>query len=179
MRIIAGKHKGLNLNTFEAENIRPTSDRVRESIFNKLQFIIKDATVLDLFGGTGAISLEFLSRGAEKVVVCDNNQKSINLIKQNYVKAKETPTILMKDYLEALNSLQGNKFDIIFLDPPYATNFGELAINQILELNLLAEEGLIVFEHGAEKEYSNERLEIIDNRKFGTIMVTYLKVKNV
>lgn len=179
MRIIAGKHKGLNLLTFEADNIRPTSDRVREGIFNKLQFIIKDARVLDLFGGTGAMGIEFLSRGASEVIVCDNNQKSVNLIKQNYSKAKETPNLIVKDYLDALNSLKGKKFDIIFLDPPYATDFGEKAIEKIYEYGLLEEDGIIVFEHGVEKQYESDLYEIIDNKKYGTIMVTYLKGKDV
>lgn len=179
MRIIAGKHKGLNLNTFDAENIRPTADRVREAIFSKIQFDIKDASVLDLFGGTGAIGIEFLSRGAKEVVVCDNNAKSINLIKQNYAKAKETPNLLTKDYLEALSSLQGKKFDIIFLDPPFATDFGEKSIEKILEYRLLDSNGIIVFEHGIEKEYTTDKFDIIDNKKYGTIMVTFLKVKNV
>lgn len=179
MRIIAGKHKGLNLNTFDAENIRPTADRVREAIFSKLQFIIKDADILDLFGGTGAIGLEFLSRGARNVVVCDNNQKSVNLIKQNYLKAKENPNLIIKDYSDALFSLKGKTFDIIFLDPPFATDFGERAIEKIYEYNLLASDGIIVFEHGIEKEYTTDKFDIIDNKKYGTIMVTYLKVKDV
>ena len=179
MRIIAGKHKGLNLLTFEADNIRPTSDRVREGIFNKLQFIIKDAKVLDLFGGTGAIGLEFISRGALNVVVCDNNNKSIDLIKKNYAKAKEKPNLIVGDYLEVLKSLQGKKFDIIFLDPPFATDFGESAIAKIYEYGLLDDDGIVVFEHSVEKEYNEEFYKIVDNKKYGTIMVSYLKVKDV
>jgi len=179
MRIIAGKHKGLNLKTFEADNIRPTADRVREGIFNKLQFNIKGARVLDLFGGTGAIGLEFLSRGALEVIVCDNNKNSINLIRENYLKAKEKPNLICNDYKSALSSLKGENFDIIFLDPPFATNFGEIAINMIFELSLLDDDGIIVFEHGIEKEYLTDKFEIIDNKKYGTIMVTYLKGKDV
>ena len=83
MRIIAGKHKGLQLNTFDYDNIRPTIDRVRENIFNIIQFKVLGSSVLDLFGGTGAISLEFVSRGAKKVFTCDNNKDSISLIKKN------------------------------------------------------------------------------------------------
>ena len=88
MRIIAGSLRGLVLKTFDADNIRPTLDRAREGIFNKIQFGIRDSYVLDLFGGTGAISLEFISRGASKVLTCDNNTNSINLINQNFKKAK-------------------------------------------------------------------------------------------
>ena len=86
MRIIAGKHKGLQLNTFDYQNIRPTIDRIRENIFNIIQFQIADSVVLDLFGGTGAISLEFVSRGAGKVITCDNNKDSIDLIRKNFLR---------------------------------------------------------------------------------------------
>ena len=105
MRIIAGKLKGLVLNTFDAENIRPTLDRAREGIFNKIQFVISGSNVLDLFGGTGAVSLEFLSRGASNVITCDNNKNSIELINQNFKKAKLTPILKIGDYLDTLNSL--------------------------------------------------------------------------
>ena len=83
MRIVAGKHRGLLLFTFDADNIRPTTDRVRENIFNKIQFGIVGSSVLDLFCGTGAVSLEFLSRGAGQVVSVDNNRSSVSLIKNN------------------------------------------------------------------------------------------------
>ncbi|MBR4745745.1 MAG: RsmD family RNA methyltransferase, partial [Clostridia bacterium] len=93
MRIIAGKHKGLILKDFEYLGIRPTLDRVRESIFNIIQFDINGAEVLDLFGGTGAVSLEFLSRGAS-VTTGDISDDALNLIKQNFKKAKETPNLI-------------------------------------------------------------------------------------
>ena len=93
MRIVAGTLKGLKLNEFEADNIRPTIDRVREAVFNKIQFQVKGANVLDLFCGTGAVSLEFLSRGAS-VTSVDNNKNSIKLIKQNFAKAKLTPNLI-------------------------------------------------------------------------------------
>lgn len=179
MRIIAGKHKGLNLYTFEADNIRPTADRVREGIFNKLQFFIADKNILDLFGGTGAMGIEFLSRGAKSVIECDNNKNSINLIKKNYSKAKENLNLISKDYLEALLELKNNKFDIIFLDPPFASDFGERAIDKIVEYNLLSEDGLIVYEHDAKKIYNNDNCEILDSKKYGTIIVDYLRVKDV
>ena len=83
MRIIAGKHKGRVLSSFEADNIRPTSDRVKEAIFSKIQFLLPNLTVLDLFGGTGNFGFEALSRGAKQVYICDNNEKSIALITKN------------------------------------------------------------------------------------------------
>ena len=95
MRIIAGKHKGLVLNEFNADNIRPTIDRVRESIFNKIQFDVAGSCVLDLFCGTGAVSLEFLSRGASRLVSIDNNRDSISITNKNFKKAKEKGEIFM------------------------------------------------------------------------------------
>ena len=179
MRIIAGKHKGLNLYTFEADNIRPTADRVREGIFNKLQFFITNRKVLDLFGGTGAMGIEFLSRGASLVIECDNNKNSINLIKKNYAKAKEELNLISKDYLDALIDLKNKKFDIIFLDPPFASDFGEKAIDKIYEYKLLEEDGIIVYEHDAKKVYNSDNFEIIDSKKYGTIIVDYMRVKDV
>lgn len=179
MRIIAGKHRGLVLYTFDSDNIRPTADRVREGIFNKLQFVISGAKVLDLFGGTGAISLEFLSRGANKVVTVDNNKNSINLITKNFLKAKEEVNLITDEYYNALSRLKNEKFDIIFIDPPYATDFGEKAIEIITKLNMLEEDGIIVYEHLVDKTFKiPEDFDIIDQKKYGTIMVSYLEYKN-
>ena len=86
MRIVAGKHRGLTLYEFDADNVRPTTDRVRENIFNKIQFGVSGSCVLDLFAGTGAVSLEFLSRGALEVISVDNNKNSSSLIKKNFSK---------------------------------------------------------------------------------------------
>ena len=178
MRIIAGKFKGMVLNTFDAENIRPTADRVRESIFNKIQFLVKDAVVLDLFGGTGAMSLEFVSRGAKTVITCDNNKSSEKLIKSNFAKAKTNPKLLMGNYWDLLDGMN-NKFDIIFLDPPFATDFGEKAIDKIIEKDLIDPNGLIIFEHSIDKniEYSS-KVELVDTKKYGTIVVDYLQVRD-
>ena len=180
MRIIAGKFKGLKLNEFELDNIRPTIDRVRESIFNKIQFYISGATVLDLFGGTGAVSLEFVSRNAERVITIDNNSNSIKLIKQNFQKAKINPNLHEMDYMKALKKFvsDGVKFDIIFLDPPFATDYAEKAIKFISENNLLNDDGIIVYEHMEGKEFlCPNNLIVEDERKYGTIKVSYL-VKN-
>lgn len=176
MRIIAGKHKGLVLNEFDVDNIRPTIDRVRESIFNKIQFEVAGSYVLDLFCGTGAVSLEFLSRGASRVVSIDNNRDSISITNKNFKKAKEKGEIFLKDFLLAINDLSGSKFDFIFLDPPYNTNYGEVAIERILTRNLLQEDGLIIYEHLIGKQFNlPKELEIVDERKFGTVVVTYIK----
>ena len=178
MRIVAGKYRGITLLTFDAGNIRPTVDRVRENIFNKIQFNIPGARVLDLFGGTGAVSLEFISRGAADVVVCDNNAKSVDLIRKNFAKVSLKPNLKIGDYKAILQSLQGKTFDIIFLDPPYDTDYAEKSLDFIGNNNLLDEEGIIVYEHLVGKEFTMpECLEIFDERKYGTVAVTFIRKK--
>lgn len=178
MRIVAGKFRGTNLLTFDADNIRPTVDRVRENIFNKIQFGISGSKVLDLFGGTGAVSLEFLSRGAESVITCDNNAKSLNLIKKNFEKVGIKPNLKSCDYLVALDDCRGQKFDFIFLDPPFATDYGEKSLEKIFEYGLLADDGIIIYEHLEGKEFVvPEGIEIYDERKYGTIVVSFVRLK--
>lgn len=178
MRIIAGTLKGLKLNEFDADNIRPTIDRVREAIFSKIQFRIKDAQILDLFCGTGAVSLEFLSRGGN-VVSVDNNKNSISLIKQNFSKAKQKPNLLECDYKIALDKLKNQQFDIVFLDPPFASDFAENALEIVAKNNMLAQDGIVVWEHPTSKQISYPALfKLIDEKKYGTIAVSYLVVDN-
>lgn len=180
MRIIAGKFKGTKLYEFEYGNIRPTLDRVRESIFNTLQSRINSQTkVLDLFCGTGAFSLEFLSRGAKEVVSVDNNKYSVSLIRKNFAKCKAVPKILECDYKKALKSLRGVEFDIIFLDPPFETDFAQKSIDFIAENNMLNADGIIVWEHIAKKDFVVPKgFVVADNKKYGTIEVTYLEREN-
>ena len=177
MRIIAGKYKGLKLNEFEFDNIRPTIDRVRESIFNKIQFNIVGSTVLDLFGGTGAVSLEFLSRGAEKVITVDNNKNSIKLIKQNFGKAKAGLNLFEMSFEDALKKFKGiYKFDIIFLDPPFNTDLGLKALEYVLAYDLLSEDGIVVYEHFQDEKYDFPNgFSVVDERKYGTVVVSYLE----
>lgn len=178
MRIVAGKLKGLKLNEFEADNIRPTIDRVREAIFNKIQFQVKDAYVLDLFCGTGAVSLEFLSRGA-RVVSVDNNPNSVKLINNNFKKAKLTPNLLQCDYKQALNRLGNEQFDIVFLDPPFDSDYAEKAMMILSEKGMLKPDSMVVYEHYFDKKFCvTAGLEICEQKKYGTVVVSYLGVKN-
>ena len=179
MRIIAGKHKGLQLNTFDYGNIRPTIDRIRENIFNIIQFRVSGSNVLDLFGGTGAVSLEFVSRGAMSVITCDNNKDSISLIKKNFNKAKEMPNLYTGDYLANLEKLKDNKFDFIFLDPPFDSVFGKNSLEFIAKNNMLNDNGLIIFEHLASKKINIPNdFEIKNERKYGTITVSFIGKNN-
>lgn len=181
MRIIAGRLKGLKLNEFEYGNIRPTIDRVREAVFSKIQFRIPNAAVLDLFGGTGAVSLEFISRNAGVVYTADNNSNSTKLIKQNFDKAKLKPNLLEMDYRKALKKLKekNHKFDIIYLDPPFDSDYAEKAIQLIAEDNLLTDNGIIVYEHLLDKKFQiPQQLQVMDEKKYGTVIVTFLEQNN-
>ncbi len=120
MRVISGLYKGLKLEEKYIKTVRPTTDKVKESLFNILQFETQNKIFLDLFGGTGQIGIEAASRGAKKVVVIDNNAESINLIKKNIskIKNKNNISIIMSSSDSFLEN-NTDKFDIVFLDPPY------------------------------------------------------------
>lgn len=180
MRIIAGKYKGKILNSFEAENIRPTSDMVKEAICSKIQFEIPDSVVLDLFGGTGNFGFEMLSRGAKHVVICDNNDKSIAIIKKNNSMLKENAEILQGDYNKCLKMLANKNymFDIIFLDPPYKTSYGEQALTLIKKFNLLNHNGTLIFEHEKDKTFDFSGFDLFDKKTYGIKQVSFFTIND-
>ena len=183
MRIISGKARGTKLYTLEGENTRPTLDRVKESIFNIIQNEIEGTKILDLFAGSGAIGLEFLSRGAEKAVLCDKSKEAINIIKKNVEKThmEEKTQIMNVDFENCLDKLKNQQFDIIYIDPPYATDYILKSLKKIIELNTAKEESLIIIETDdekrIEKQIENIDVQIVDKRKYGraTIIFTSLK----
>ena len=135
MRIIGGKHRSRVLAEFAGENVRPTSDRAREALFNILALKIYGARVLDLFAGSGALGLESLSRGAREVVFNDCSKDSVAIIKKNLATLKisvngEEAKVYNADYLTCLEQVKG-PFDLIFLDPPYRFDYGEKALEKI------------------------------------------------
>ena len=141
MRVISGKSRGKKLVSLEGDNTRPTLDRVKEALFNIIQFDIKDAVVLDLFAGTGALGVEALSRGAKEVIFCDKVPNAIKVIKQNVTNTNnlDKATIINKDCKDVLEDLskQNKKLDIVFLDPPYRTNLAIESMQKIIMSNLL------------------------------------------
>lgn len=149
------KQDGTKLDTLSGEDTRPTLDRVKEALFNIIQSYIYDAKVLDLFSGSGALAIESISRGAKYAISCDNSKKAIQIIKTNIQKCHFTEEIevINKDYKKTLEDMKDKKFDIIFLDPPYKTDFGIDAIEIIMKNNMLEEEGIVVFETDRENEY--------------------------
>lgn len=179
MRIISGSARGTKLYTLEGDTTRPTLDRVKEALFSIIQNYISDSIVLDLFAGSGALSLEALSRGASRAILCDCSKKAANIIKQNIEKTKfnEKAELLNLDYKKALEECQQRdiKFDIIFLDPPYKEDLLVDAIETILDFNLLANDGIIIAETDEEIEFKNVKANIYDIRQYGRVKLIFFK----
>ena len=177
MRIISGSRRGHKLHEFEGYDVRPTTDRVKEAIFNLIQEYVPSSNVLDMFAGSGALSFEALSRGALYAVLVDSDSKSIELIKKNIHELKfedicEVKEISCFSYAKTC----GKKFDIIFLDPPYNKGLIEPALEAISVNGLLSESGIVLLESD-NTDFKNEfpGLELIKQRRYGRTFVTIYK----
>lgn len=179
MRIIGGKYRSRVLAEFAGENVRPTSDRAREALFNILALKIYGARVLDLFAGSGALGIESLSRGAKEVVFNDFSKDSIAIVKKNLTTLKipvggGEAKVVQGDYLVCLEQARG-QFDLIFIDPPYRMEYGEKALKKIAEKGLLSENGIAVYERDIPFEGEIEGLEKYDERKYGKAYLSFFK----
>lgn len=178
MRIIGGKYRSRVLAEFKGEEVRPTADRVKESLFNILSLKVRGARVLDLFCGSGALGLECLSRGAKEVIFNDISKDSIAILKKNLTALKlgvaDGATVKNMDYTACLLSAQG-EFDLIFIDPPYRFDYGEKALEIIAQKGLLSNDGIVVYERDCNLDKTIEGLEIYDMRKYGKTILTFLK----
>ena len=157
MRVITGTARGVQLKTPEGMQTRPTSDRVKEALFSIIHFDIPGAKVLDLFGGTGQLGIEALSRGAKSAVFVDAREDACKIIRENLKRTRleGQGKVIRGDYLEYLRRCR-EKFDIILLDPPYAEVFLENALNCIAEIDILQTGGIIIAERPLGKELSCE-----------------------
>ncbi|GAF63952.1 16S rRNA (guanine(966)-N(2))-methyltransferase RsmD [Alkalihalobacillus trypoxylicola] len=155
MRVISGEKKGLPLKAVPGKSTRPTTDKVKESIFNMIGPYFEKGILLDLYGGSGGLSIEALSRGMEKAIIIDQDRKAIHTIKENLAKCKyETKVeVFRNEAKKAIKALikREIQFDLIFLDPPYAIEdiANEIAI--IADFELLKKSGVIVCEHSKER----------------------------
>jgi len=179
MQIITGKYKGRRLISLDTDKTRPTLARVKESIFAMIQGCISNATVLDLFAGSGAMGIESISEGAEKVYFVDHNKDYKKILDKNLINVKEPYEILISDYQDALNSFKSKniKFDLVFLDPPYNSDLGENALYLLRDLKILKKDAIIVFEQTSKNCLQNEPNGFIieKSRKYGLVAVTILK----
>ena len=177
MKVIQGKHKGTILKGFDIDGTRPTMDRVKESLFAMIQNRINDSIVLDLFAGSGNLGIEALSMGAKECFFVDKNGIACKTIKTNLEKVREDGKIINSDYKAALNSFN-NKFDIIFLDPPYNTDYINKSLELISTNNLLNNDGIIICEtdNYDKLSFSNNYIEF-KNRHYGEKIVVILKKK--
>ena len=148
MRVISGSARGRRLKEPQGSDIRPTTDRVKEAVFNICQFDIEGRRVLDLFGGTGQLGIEAKSRGASEVDIVDDARDSIRLIRENVRAAGLELRVVQADALAFLRSC--GSYDLIFIDPPYGSGLAEKALAQIKAFDILSNGGIIICETGAE-----------------------------
>ena len=183
LRVISGKARGLKLDTPKNQDVRPTTDRVKESLFNMINSYIMDSNILDLFAGTGSLGIECLSRGAKNCVFVDKSKDSINIVRSNVKKARveNESTILNVDFKDAVKRLstQNQKFDVIFMDPPYYENMFIECLKSIDKFNLLDEDGIIVVEHDTKDLFEDSigRLNKSREKKYGNTTLTFYKME--
>lgn len=182
MRIISGTARGTKLFTLEGETTRPTLDRVKESMFNIIQNEVQNSIFIDLFSGSGAIGLEAASRGAKRVILCDKSKQAINTINKNIEKThlKEKVELYNLDYELLLKTKIKEQADIIYIDPPYKSDFAINAVNIILENGLVSEHSTIIIETDEEEKILRElekiEIKITDKRKYGRAILIFLKI---
>ena len=178
VRVISGSARGLKLNTPGDDRVRPTTDRVKESMFNIVQDWVYDSQVLDLFAGSGALGIEALSRCASQAVFCDNSLDSIKIIKSNIEKARvaDRSQIVSGDFKRCLRDMEAKNqsFDMIFVDPPYYEGLFEEVLDTIRSCKILKKDGIVIVEHDAKKPIGQvEGLEVYKEKKYGITMLTF------
>lgn len=175
MRVITGKARGVQLKTPEGLQTRPTTDRVKEALFSIINFDIPGAAVLDLFGGTGQLGIEALSRGAKSATFVDAGDAACKLIKENLrrTKLEGEGKVIRSDYMDYLKRCR-EQYDIIFLDPPYAEVFLENSLKRIAEIDILRSGGIIVAERplGKDLPWEFEGFTRSKDYKYGKILLT-------
>ncbi len=173
MRIITGSARGAKLFTLEGQDVRPTTDRVKQALFNIIQFQVQGRTVLDLFAGSGQLGLEALSRGAKHAVLADSSKNAVDIIAKNAQRTNltERVTIAHMDYTTCL-AKQNLRFDLAFLDPPYHKGILEKALP--LTATVMNPGGRIICEHAAEEALPGQAGDFVRGRgyRYGTVMIT-------
>lgn len=183
MRIITGRAKGIRLKTLEGDATRPTAERVKEAVFSMLQGDIEDRYVLDLFSGSGQMALEALSRGASYAALVDKSAEAVRIIRENIQKARleEFCDVYREDFTSYIHRNAGRKFDIVFLDPPYASGYYVPALRALTEKGMLKPTTLIVCESGTDNVFENdalsEKFETVKQARYGRSYITIISPK--
>jgi 16S rRNA (guanine966-N2)-methyltransferase len=183
MRVIGGNAKGRRLRVPKGQTLRPTSDRVKEALFNILPHDLSGIKLLELFAGTGNVSIEAISRGAAEAILIDWSERSGKVIRENLRRLDFTDraTVRIAPVSRALRSLarQGESFDVIFLDPPYQRNWVKACLEAIARENLLRASGTLVVEHSAREQPEAEYGSLIlkDQRKYGDTWLSFFEHK--
>lgn len=175
MRVIGGEKRGTKLFSLEGNDTRPTTDRVKESLFNIIQWEIRDKKVLDLFAGSGGLGIEALSRGASYAVFVDGNEDAVKIIRKNIEKLRyeEKCSILYADYKKVLNNIQN--YDIIFLDPPYKSDLIEKSLHLILTNKLLSQDGIVICETEKNRQFQYNGFFMKKEVCYGITKLCFLK----
>ncbi len=175
MRVIAGTAKRLQLKTVKDDNTRPTTDRIKETLFNMLQNDIEGCRFLDLFSGSGAIGIEALSRGAKEAVFVENNKEAINCIKENliFTKLVNSGIVMSYDVMTAISMLEGRnaKFDIVFMDPPYNKEIEKEVLDRLKQSEIIDSDTMIIVEASLNTSFSYLRdmgYELFKEKKYKT-----------
>ncbi len=182
MRIITGSARGTKLDTLAGDATRPTSERAKEALFSMIQFDIEGRNVLDLFAGSGQLALEALSRGAASVDMVDKSKDAVKILAQNAKKTKLEGlcTVWCMDYAEYIRKNAGKKFDIIFIDPPYADGIIGEVLMKLISAGMMKPTSIIICESGTDKIFSGyKHLEnefvLLKQNKYGISYITLLQ----
>ncbi|WP_457679234.1 16S rRNA (guanine(966)-N(2))-methyltransferase RsmD [Thermovibrio sp.] len=184
MRVVGGKYRGRRIKSMpkrqDTKLLRPTTDRVKESVFSILNNYLEGVNFLDLFAGTGAVGIEALSRGARKVVFVENDKRFCNLIRENLKSLglpKEKYEIICGDFVDALKKLgkRGEVFDFIYADPPYEKGYYTKVVNLVRKFNLLDRDGLLILEEPKKNQFiPQDDKWLVEKRNYGTTTVSFL-----
>jgi 16S rRNA (guanine(966)-N(2))-methyltransferase RsmD len=179
MRIIAGTFRGRRLATFKGSGVRPTPDRVREALFSILRSRLGHFTglkVLDLYAGSGALAIESLSRGASSACLVEKSTSSAQIIRDNLDLCQITDNVKLipREVLSTLRSLEGNTYNVIFIDPPYGQGLAEQTLARVEQYKLLSEDGILCAETGVDETLPEAvgQLQQIERRRYGSVVIS-------
>lgn len=184
MRVITGRARGIRLKTLEGEATRPTAERVKEAVFSMLQFDLEGREVLDLFAGSGQLGLEAVSRGAAHAVLVDKSKDAVKIIEENAIKTKLALdcTIKLSDAMDYLRRNRGTRFDIVFLDPPYAAGLYAPMLRAMIDCDILKPTSIIVCESDSDEIFAKDEVlatsfEIKRVSRYSKTVITLLTPK--